>query len=92
MGQEKCIQAATRRNLIKKFFLIDIQGVRIAMVSIGAKDVIKGNIPEVNYLIVHDKGLAADFAEAINALTGQGWSIEHIWAAQSFHFALFKRS
>ncbi|MFW9920561.1 MAG: hypothetical protein ACFFED_13240 [Candidatus Thorarchaeota archaeon] len=61
------------------------------MVSIGAKDAIKGNIPDVNYLIVHDKGLAEDFAKAINFLTGQGWSIVHIWAAQSFHFALFTR-
>ena len=61
------------------------------MARIGAKDVIKGNIPDVNYLIVTDKGMADDFAKAINSLTSLGWSVEHIWAAQTFHFALFKR-
>ena len=38
------------------------------MSRIGAKDVLTGKIPEVNYLIVHDKGLADDFAVAINIL------------------------
>ena len=61
------------------------------MSRIGAKDVLTGKIPEVNYLIVHDKGLADDFAVAINILTSQSWSIGHIWAARSFHFGLFKR-
>ena len=61
------------------------------MSRISTKDVISGNIPIVNYLIVHDKGLADDFAVSINILTSQDWSIEHIWAAGAFHFALFKR-
>ncbi|PNX52468.1 MAG: hypothetical protein BV458_09450 [Thermoplasmata archaeon M9B2D] len=61
------------------------------MARIGAKDVIAGKIPQVNYLIAHDKGLADDLAVAINILTVQGWSIKHVWAAGSFHFALFMR-
>jgi len=65
--------------------------VGLEMSRIGAKDVLTGKIPEVNYLIIHDKGLADDFAVAINILTSQGWNIKHIWAAGSFHFALFKR-
>jgi len=65
--------------------------VKFEMSRISAKDVLTGKIPEVNYLIVHDKGLADDFAVAINILTSQGWSIEQIWAAGAFHFALFKR-
>jgi len=62
------------------------------MARIGAKEVISGKIPEVNYLIVTDRGLAENFAEAINILTSQGWSIEHIWATESIHFGLFKRN
>ena len=61
------------------------------MSRIKAKDVLTGNIPEVNYLIVHDKGLADDLAAAINILTVQGWSVVQVWAAGSFHFALFRK-
>ncbi|MDH4215116.1 MAG: hypothetical protein OEV85_14460 [Candidatus Thorarchaeota archaeon] len=61
------------------------------MSNTGAKNIIAGKIPETVYLIVHDKGLAEDFAAAINILTSQGWTIEHIWATNSFHFGLFKR-
>jgi hypothetical protein len=41
------------------------------MSSTGAKNVIAGKIPETEYVIVHDKGLAEDFAVAINILTSQ---------------------
>jgi hypothetical protein len=61
------------------------------LASIGAKDAISGKVPQVDNLIVHDKGLADDFAAAIEILTRQGWSVKHIWAAGSFHFALFVR-
>lgn len=61
------------------------------MSRIGAKDAISGKIPNVNYLIVQDKGLADDLAVAINILTVQGWSIVQVWSAGSFHFALFRK-
>ncbi|TFH05323.1 MAG: hypothetical protein E4H14_12970 [Candidatus Thorarchaeota archaeon] len=61
------------------------------MARIGAKDVISGNIPEVNYLIITDKGWADDLAEAIDILVSRGWSIEQIWGIENTHFGLFKR-
>ncbi|MFW9804844.1 MAG: hypothetical protein ACFFFC_19465 [Candidatus Thorarchaeota archaeon] len=61
------------------------------MASVGAKLIKVGKIPDVNYLIVRDKGLAEDFADAINILTSQQWNIVHIWAAGRYHFGLFKR-
>jgi hypothetical protein len=62
------------------------------MSSIDVKDAISGNIPQVDYLIVRDKGWEAQkLAQAISNLTSQGWSLEWIWSIGSFHFALFKQ-
>ena len=62
------------------------------MTRVSAKEAISGKIPSDNYIIVTDKGWADDLATAINLLTRQGWSVEHIWASGSFHFALLKRN
>jgi hypothetical protein len=62
------------------------------MSSIDAGEVISGRIPEVDYLIVHDKKVSAqNLAVATSILTGQGWGLQFIWSSGAYHLALFKR-
>ena len=73
---------------------LDVENQRVdcRMSSIDVKDIISGKIPEVDYLIVHDKKWdAQDLALAISILASQGWSLQYIWSRGPYHLALYKR-